>query len=76
MQHVITVNFHELSVSITHYAISCITTLNTGTMLLMLLIRQSTRGLIEPPQIAYVMKVCMCVHEANKNTFSDINIIT
>lgn len=61
MQHVISANFPELTVSIKLYAISFITTLNTGTVSLMLLIWQRVRGLIEPPPTDSDME-SVCVH--------------
>lgn len=78
MKHVISANFHELTVSIKLYAISCITTLNTGTVLLMLLILQRVRSLIESPLISSGME-SMCVRVfMNKceNVFPDIYMIT
>lgn len=77
MKHVISANFHELTVSIKLYAISCIT-LNTGTVLLMLLILQGVRSLIESPLISSGME-SMCVRVfMNKceNVFPDIYMIT
>ena len=62
MQHVISANFPELTASIKIYAISYITTINTGTVSLMLLIWESERGLIEPPPRFWYRKyVCVCV---------------
>lgn len=77
MQHVISANFPELTVSIKLYAISCTTTQNTGTVSLMLLIWQ-TEGSNWDPSNGFWYGKCVwassCVNV--KMHFPDINVMT